>query len=148
MTMIEGLALTVRDLPPLPLATVSPTATLQDAARAILRSRTPGVIVETTDAILTEHDIVRAVARGDSPQAAACAFATPDPRSVDVDATLNEVLDVMIRHVHRLLVVSDSDGKPLGFVSLIDVTSALLDCVDVPHWLSGLRVALRPDSHG
>lgn len=116
--------------------------TLEDAAQAMLRSRAPAVLVGARNAILTEHDIVRAVARADTPGAAVAPFATPDPVSIDPCATALEAIDAMMRHGHRVLLVHDGH-EPVGFISLLDACATLLAHRDVPTWLTGLRVALR-----
>ena len=125
-----------------PVVVVHEQATLEAAAQAMLRSRTPAVLVGGRNAILTEHDIVRAVARGDAPRAAVAPFATPDPVTIDPCATALEAIDTMMRYGHRVLVVHDG-RESIGFVSLLDTCAALLAHRDVPTWLTGLRVALR-----
>ncbi len=132
----------VCDVRLLPVVVVHEQATLEDAAQAMLRSRTPAVLVGRRHAILTEHDIVRAVARADAPRAAVAGFATPDPVTIDPCATALEAIDTMMRHGHRVLLVHDGH-EPMGFVSLLDACAALLAHRDVPTWLAGLRVALR-----
>lgn len=125
-----------------PVVVLHERATLEDAAQAMLRSRAPAVLVGARGAILTEHDIVRAVARADTPRAAVAAFATPDPVTIDPCATALEAIDSMMRHGHRVLLVHDGRDA-VGFVSLLDACAALLAHRDVPTWLTGLRVALR-----
>lgn len=125
-----------------PVVVLHERATLEDAAQAMLRARAPAVLVGAQGAILTEHDIVRAVARADTPRAAVAGFATPDPVTVDPCATALEAIDSMMRHGHRVLLVRDG-REPVGFVSLLDACAALLAHRDVPTWLTGLRVALR-----
>ncbi|HUV09451.1 MAG TPA: CBS domain-containing protein [Acidimicrobiia bacterium] len=125
-----------------PVVILHERATLEDAAQAMLRTHAPAVLVGARGAILTEHDIVRAVARADAPRAAVSAFATPDPVTIDPCATALEAIDAMMRHGHRVLLVHDG-RESVGFVSLLDACAALLAHRDVPTWLTGLRVALR-----
>lgn len=125
-----------------PAAVLHERETLEGAAQAMLRSRAPAVLVGTRHAILTEHDIVRAVARADAPRSTVSAFATPDPVTIDPCATALEAIDSMMRHGHRVLLVHDGH-EPVGFVSLLDACAAFLAHRDVPTWLAGLRVALR-----
>jgi CBS domain-containing protein len=132
----------VADVGILPVVVLHEQATLEAAAQAILRSRSPAVLVGRRNAILTEHDIVRAVARADTPQAAVGPFATPDPVMIGPGATALEAIDAMMRYGHRVLVVHDGT-EPIGFVTLLDACTALLAHRDVPTWLTGLRVALR-----
>jgi len=148
MTTTETTALRVADLPLLPPVMVEATATLQDAARAMLRARTPAVLVEGSGAIITEHDLARALARGDSPRAAACAFATPEPRAISADAAVLAAVDLMLAHGHRVVVVEDVVGAPTGFVTLVVAAAALLGERGVPSWLSSLRHALHVEAHG
>ena len=138
----------VRELPLLPAETVAPHVSLQEAARVMLRARTPAVLVAGSSAILTEHDLVRASARGDSPQAAAIAVASPQPLAIDAGATVLEAVDTMLAHHFRVLVVTDGLGEPIGLVTLLDAASALLERAEIPPWLTGLRFALRVEVTG
>jgi CBS domain-containing protein len=138
----------VRELPLLQAETVAPHVSLQESARVMLRTRTPAVLIEGSGSILTEHDLVRALARGDSPQAAAVAVASPQPLAIDAEATVLEAVDTMLAHRFRVLVVLDGRGESIGFVTLLDAASALLERAEIPTWLSGLCFALRVEMTG
>ncbi len=142
--MSHGGTPTVRvgDVPLLPSVVLHERATLEEAAQAMVRTHAPAVLVGARGAILTEHDIVRAVARADAPTARVATFATPDPLTVDPCASALEAIDTMMRHGHRVLLVHDGRTS-VGFLSLLDACAALLSHRDVPTWLAGLRVALR-----
>lgn len=100
-------------------------------AETRLREIATALIAET-GAIITERDLVRSLAKGASHDTPACEAATPAPRTVDSDATVLEAIDTA--------------GRPRGFVTLLDLAASLLEHVEVPGWLGGLRFALRVES--
>jgi CBS domain-containing protein len=133
----------VADLPLLPPLIVDAETSLREVATAMLRRRTSAALVAQTGAIITERDLVRLLAEGASDDAPIGDAATPAPRTVGTDATVLEAIDVMVRARHRTLLVIDTAGRPRGFVTLLDAAASLLEHIEVPGWLGGLRFALR-----
>jgi CBS domain-containing protein len=133
----------VADLPLLPPLIVGADTPLREVATAMLQRRTSAALVAQTGAIITERDLVRLLAEGASHDTPVGDAATPAPRTVDADATVLEAIDTMVRSRHRTLLVSDTAGRPRGFVTLLDAAASLLEHVEVPGWLGGLRFALR-----
>ena len=72
--------------------------------------------------ILTERDLVRALAEGADPEVATVAdYMTAAPAVVTSDATVREVAATMLELECRHLPVVDSGGAVLGMVSIRDL---------------------------
>lgn len=122
---------------------LTPDATIADAARALLSHGCGAVLVGGADAILTEHDIVRAVAHGRDHDAPAVLVATPHPLVVHCHSTIVEALTMMVRLGVRSLVVVDDQRQALGIVGMPTLLEAVLAPIDGPAWLPALRLALQ-----
>jgi CBS domain-containing protein len=120
----------VRDLPPDRLLSVAPETKLADVARDMRAHDSDSVAVidgESLVGIITERDLVRAIADGLNPtQASAGLVMTSDPATVRLDEDVNVVAVKMMRLGIRHLPVVDEQGKPAGLVSARNLV-ALLD---------------------
>ena len=119
----------VKDLPPGPLLSVSPATPLADIARDMRLHDSDSVAV-IDDAklvgIITERDMVRAIADGLNPtQALAEMVMTSDPATVSLDEDVNVVAVKMMRLGIRHLPVVDEQGKPTGLVSARNLVAVL-----------------------
>jgi CBS domain-containing protein len=119
----------VKELPPGPLLSVSPVTKLADVARDMRLHDSDSVAV-IDDArlvgIITERDMVRAIADGLNPnQASAGMVMTSDPATVSLDEDVNIVAVKMIRLGIRHLPVVDEQGKPTGLVSARNLIAVL-----------------------
>ena len=119
----------VKDLPPGPLLSVSPATPLADIAREMRLHDSDSVAV-IDDAklvgIITERDMVRAIADGLNPtQAVAEMVMTSDPATVSLDEDVNVVAVKMMRLGIRHLPVVDEQGKPTGLVSARNLVAVL-----------------------
>jgi CBS domain-containing protein len=142
-------------LAPLPIAAMrlppavwlDEDATLHDVARIMTTASVSAVIVGRDAAIVTERDVVCAVARGERPEAPATALATHEtarfPDDGPVVAALAEMLHGGLRH----LVVVDGEGVPCAVLPLSAAAAFVLDLAEIPSWLSALRVVLRVEEH-
>ena len=124
---------------------LGPDVTMGAVARAMSDTGSSAVLVGVGPGIVTERDIVRAVAAGHSPDVPARADATPNALCIERTASALEALGAMLRVGVRHLVVTDAGGKPCGVVSLRTAAQAVFGRVEGPPWLAGLRVALRVD---
>jgi CBS domain-containing protein len=119
----------VRDLPPGRLLSVGPQATLAEVAREMRLHDSDSVAVMSDGrlvGIITERDLVRAIADGVNPkQATAGVVMTADPATVSADEDVNVVAVKMIRLGVRHLPVVDDDGKPLGLLSARNLVAIL-----------------------
>jgi len=121
--------LRVSELPPGRLLTVEPQTKLADVARVMRREDADAVVVLSDGelaGIITERDLVRAIADGVNPkQATAGVVMTGDPATVALDEDVSVVaLKMMSRGVRHLPVV-DGDGKPIGLVSARNLVAVL-----------------------
>lgn len=119
----------VKDLPPDRLLSVSPVTKLADVARD-MRAHDSDSVAVIDDArlvgIITERDLVRAIADGLNPaQASAAMVMTSDPATVSLDDEVNVVAVKMIRLGIRHLPVVDQHGKPTGLVSARNLVAVL-----------------------
>jgi signal-transduction protein with cAMP-binding, CBS, and nucleotidyltransferase domain len=121
---------------------LSNDATIQDVAQAMVRTGASAAMIGVGPAVVSERDVVRAVALGESGDAPAHAVAVPEAVTIERTAPAIEALATMLDHGIRHLVVVDAGGKPCGMVSLRAAAGAVFGQVDSPPWLSALRVAL------
>lgn len=122
--------------------TVSPDATLEDAAREMKDDDIGAVLVEDNGSvagILTDRDIVvRAIAEGRDPSSTKVSdVATRDVKSLSPDSSVEDAIKIVReQNVRRIPVVED--GRPAGIVSIGDLAierdtdSALADISSEP----------------
>src|SRR5437764_14947563 len=112
---------TVADVMSRNLLTVEPTTGLSEAARAMNERGVGAVLVlsgEHVSGILTERDVLRAVATGDVEGTNVAAWMTRDPETIEPSDTTGHAAAMMIHGAFRHLPVVDDGGKPLGIVSI------------------------------
>ncbi|TMF08577.1 MAG: CBS domain-containing protein [Chloroflexi bacterium] len=119
----------VRDLPPGRLLSVDPQTRLAEVAREMRGNDADSVAVMEDGAlvgIITERDLVRAIADGVNPsQTAANVIMTADPATVTADEDVSVVALKMMRLGVRHLPVVDGNGKPVGLVSARNLVAVL-----------------------
>jgi CBS domain-containing protein len=119
----------VSDLPPGRLLSVNPQTRLADVAREMrLEDSDSAAVMEggRLIGIITERDLVRAIAEGVNPtQASAEVIMTPNPATVNGDEDVSVVALKMMRLGIRHLPVVDDDGKPTGLVSARNLVAVL-----------------------
>jgi len=119
----------VSDLPPGRLLTVDPETRVSDVAREMRLKDSDSVAVMSGGrlvGIITERDLVRAIADGVNPtQATAGVIMTAGPATVTTDEDVNVVALKMMRLGIRHLPVVDDDGKPVGILSARDLVAVL-----------------------
>jgi CBS domain-containing protein len=111
------------------LLTVDPTTDLSDAARQMSDRGVGAALVlssESVSGILTERDVLRAVATGGVEGTHVAAWMTRDPETVDVSESTGQAAAVMIHGGFRHLPVMDG-GKPVGIVSIRDLMRVVVD---------------------
>jgi len=133
----------VGQLPLAPPVLVDREATIQHVARVMIANGLSAVLVGGEDAIVSEHDVVDAMARRLDPDGPARMIATYGPFVVLDSCPVLEALRVMLEHSVRNLVVVRDDGRALGVLSLAEAAGAVLADARLPSWLHGLRLALR-----
>jgi CBS domain-containing protein len=119
----------VRQVASSAVVTVGPTQTLREAARLMATHRVGSAVVQDAEllaGILTERDVLKAVAAGAEPEGSTVQeFMTPDVVTVGPEWDLIEAAGEMARRRIRHLVVYDG-GQLLGVLSVRDVLPALL----------------------
>ena len=112
------------------LLTVEATMGLAEAARRMNDREVGAVLVLTNErvsGILTERDVLRAVATGDVTGTHVAAWMTHDPESVGPDDSTTHAASLMIHGGFRHLPVVDESGGPLGIVSIRDLMRVTID---------------------
>jgi CBS domain-containing protein len=112
------------------LVTVAPESSVADAVR-LMKERGMGAVViraqaGSIDGIFTERDVMcRVVDEGrDAARTPVSAVMSPNVRQVSADASVEEVLRLMVVHGHRHIVVED--GLTHGLVSIRDLMQWLI----------------------
>jgi CBS domain-containing protein len=137
----------VADLGLSPPVWLDDDATVRDAAAAMETHGVSAVIVGPHGAIVTERDIVGAVAAGQGSSMRVGPMASPATISATDRATPADALRVMLAHGVRHLVIVDRDGRPCALLSLTFAAAAALGHHENPTWLDALQVVLRVEDH-
>jgi len=124
----KGLAMKVRDAMTTGVVTVGSGHTLQQASHVMTDKNIGSVVIVDPDSngpgILTERDIVRAVAGGvDLRTATTSDYLTSDATYAAPDWTLEDASEAMRRGGFRHLVVVEG-GEVLGMLSMRDIVRA------------------------
>ena len=113
--------------------TMPPTATVKEAVATMADRDIGSVLVVDEDGrlvgIVSERDVIRRVlAQGRSLEDTRLAdIMTPNPVSVDPEATVEEALRAMARlRVRHLPVVDKETGRLVGIVSIRDIEAAMI----------------------
>jgi len=112
------------------LLTVEADATLGEAAAAMATRGVGAVVVlegERVAAILTERDVMKAVAAGNDGSAPVKEWMTPHPDTIEPGDTTDHAASLMIHGGFRHLPVVEADGKVVGIVSIRDLMKVALD---------------------
>jgi len=120
----------VRDVMSKTLLTVSATLELDEAARRMNDRQVGAVLVLTNErlsGILTERDVLRAVATGQVTGTHVAAWMTHDPETIGPDDSTAHAASVMIHGGFRHLPVVDADRLPVGIVSIRDLMRVTVD---------------------
>src|SRR5579864_316588 len=111
------------------LLTADSTTPLAQAAERMSDRGVGAILVLTGDSvagILTERDVLRAVATGGVEGTNVASWMTRDPETVDVAESTGQAAAVMIHGGFRHLPVTDG-GKPVGIVSIRDLMRVVVD---------------------
>jgi CBS domain-containing protein len=113
------------------LLTVDPHLSLHDAAARMSERGVGAALVISNDhvaGILTERDVLRAVATGGVDGTHVAAWMTRDPETVDFSESTGQAAAVMIHGGFRHLPVVEGD-RPVGIVSIRDLMRVALEDV-------------------
>ena len=112
------------------LLTVEPTLELAEAARQMHDRNVGAVLVLShgrVSGILTERDVLRAVATADVTGTNVAAWMTRDPESIGPDDSTSQAASMMIHGGFRHLPVVDESGAVLGILSIRDLMRLTVD---------------------
>jgi CBS domain-containing protein len=119
----------VRDLPHGRLLSVGPDASLAEVAKRMRVEDCDSVAVmieKRLIGIITERDLVRAIADGVDPShARADVFMSANPATVTADEDVSVVAVKMMALGIRHLPVVDAKGAPIGLISARDLVAVL-----------------------
>ena len=120
---------TIRDVMTTTLLTVEATQTLTEAA-AQMHDRGVGAAIvlngERLSGILTERDVLRAVATGEVAGTKVGAWMTHDPETVEPGERPGHAAAIMLHGGFRHLPVLEGD-TPIGIVSIRDLMRVVID---------------------
>jgi CBS domain-containing protein len=111
------------------LLTISADATLGDAAAKMAERGVGAVVVLEGDAIaaiLTERDVMKAVAAGQDGTAAVSDWMTRHPDTIEREDTTDHAASLMIHGGFRHLPVVE-EGRIVGIISIRDLMRVALD---------------------
>jgi len=111
------------------LLTISADATLGEAAKAMSERGVGAVVVlegEAIAAILTERDVMKAVAAGSDGSTPVADWMTRHPETIEPEDTTDHAASLMIHGGFRHLPVV-LGGKVVGIVSIRDLMKVALD---------------------
>jgi CBS domain-containing protein len=113
---------------------IEPSASLREAAARMAEHGTSSILVGSPGelvSILTEHDMMLAVARGVPHSTSVGEFAVPRPLTIDVGATVHSAGRYMLEQDVRHLVVTRGN-RAVGVLSMRDVLHAFLGLAETP----------------
>jgi len=111
------------------LLTVDPSTSLSEAAARMTDRGVGAVLVlshDRVEGILTERDVLRAVATGGVEGTHVAAWMTRNPETVDVSEATGQAAALMIHGGFRHLPVLDGN-RPAGIVSIRDLMRVVVD---------------------
>jgi CBS domain-containing protein len=110
------------------LLVVDPATTIEEAARRMAERNVGTVLALEGDrvtGILTERDVLRAVAAGFTGSDPVSRWMTANPETIDADNSTDHAATLMIHGGFRHLPVLDG-GKPVGILSIRDLVRVTL----------------------
>jgi signal-transduction protein with cAMP-binding, CBS, and nucleotidyltransferase domain len=111
------------------LLTIEAATSVTEAAARMCDRDVGAILVVAGDAligILTERDVLRAVAAGGIDAADVASWMTRRPETVDADEPTRQAASIMLHGGFRHLPVLDGT-KPVGIVSIRDLMRAVVD---------------------
>jgi CBS domain-containing protein len=131
---------TVADVALDPIACLAPTASVAQVARVLTENRQGAVVLLSEPfAVVTQHDVVHAIAVGADPDLPALDIQHEGACVIAEQTPLADTLQLMLDHDHSSVVVVDAQDRIIGFVTMRRVVDALLSG---PPWVGALRLAL------
>ncbi len=115
---------TVRELMAKPIVSGDPRHSLTEAAAQMRANRVSALaVLDATEivGIITERDLMRAIADGRVPEATHVSeYMTESPRTIEAAVPAAKAAQIMVKHRVRHLPVTDK-GRLVGFISARDL---------------------------
>jgi CBS domain-containing protein len=111
------------------LLTVEPGMALEEVTKRMVAKDVGAVLVfdgEDLAGILTERDVMRAVAEGIGPQTTVAEHMTPNPETLDAEDTTDHAAMLMIHGGFRHLPVVEG-GRVVGVLSIRDLMRIVIE---------------------
>jgi CBS domain-containing protein len=122
--------------------TDAPDDTLAVASAKMWQQQTGSLLImegEKLKGIVTERDVLRAVAEGHDPASLNIAeVMTPNPVTIDPETNLNDAAKIMFEKWFRHLPVVNTEDKVVGIISLRDLMGLVAQGMDEPESLQVL----------
>jgi CBS domain-containing protein len=116
--------------------------TLAEASAKMWQQQTGSLLILEGDrlvGIVTERDVLRAVAEGNDPKATSLRdVMTKDPVTITPDTELRDAAEIMFEKWFRHLPVVDETGDVAGIISLRDLLSLVAEGMEEPRALRAL----------
>lgn len=113
------------------IPTIEPSASLRAAAQRLVDAEVGLLVVGRVDAVqgvVSERDIVRCVASGiDLDATTVEAVESEDLKWATRSSTVAEVVEEMMEHYLRHVLIAGDDGELVGVTSMRDLMTAYLD---------------------
>lgn len=124
-----------------PAVTIPASRTLGDAVERMRAAGVSALVVGDQRGIVTERDLLWALAAGSTLDETVGRIATADPVVVPATTTVIAAAGLMLNEHLRHLLVEQEDGT-ISVVSIRDITALLLQAADPRLWLESLRFVL------
>lgn len=122
--------------------TDAPNDTLAEASAKMWQQQTGSLLImegEKLRGIVTERDVLRAVAEGNDPKSCNISdVMTADPVTIDPETNLNDAAKIMFNKWFRHLPVVNSENKVVGIISLRDLMGLVAQGMEEPESLQVL----------
>jgi len=132
----------VADLMTPAAVTDAPEDTLSDASSKMWSQQTGSLLVmegANLIGIITERDILKAIAQGDDPKSARVHdLMTKDVVTIGPGTKLRDAAKIMFDHWFRHLPVATEEGDVVGIISLRDLLSVVAQGMEEPEALTAL----------
>jgi CBS domain-containing protein len=107
------------------LITVGSSASIAEAAGTMIRKKISSLVIDKgqLEGILTKADVVTYLALAESPYSVG-QFMTPNPITVKPSQSIFAAVGLMFQHRISRVIVVDQENRPIGIITLADITLA------------------------
>ena len=140
---MAGASIQIGDLPLRPPVHIGRDASLQEAAWLMRKEGISSLVVDSQpESLVTERDLVQALADGLDRAEAVSGIATRGPVWISPSLSVAHAAALMVGLGVRHLVVVDTSGTIAGVLSIRDAFGALLPALEPDGWLAAFATTL------